>query len=471
MELKFNNIEEALFEAVQSAARVMNYPVYLIGGYVRDRILHRKSKDIDIVCVGDGMLLAEKVATLLQPSPKVIVFKRFGTAMLKYKGLEVEFVGARKESYQIDSRKPSVEDGTLEDDQNRRDFTINALAISLNSENYLKLLDPFDGLTDLKNKWIRTPLDPDITFSDDPLRMMRAIRFATQLNFEIDPITLDSISRQKDRIQIISQERITDELQKIMAAPKPSIGYELLFNVGLLEIIFPALFKMHGVDIIDGKAHKDNFYHTLKVLDNVSKKTDNIWLRWVAVLHDIAKPLTKKFIEGQGWTFHGHEALGAKYVPKFFRKMKLPMGPEMKYVQKLVAMHQRPVSLTNEGISDAAVRRLIFDAGEDIDDLITFCSADATSKFKWKLEQYSQNLAQLAKRIQELEESDRLRNWQPPVDGKMIMETFGLSPCKEVGEIKDAIREAILDGVIPNDQEKALAYMMLIAQKMGIAKK
>ena len=468
MELKFNNIEETLFEAVQNAARALNYPVYLIGGYVRDHILQRNSKDIDIVCVGNGMLLAEKVATLLQPSPKVIVFKRFGTAMLKFKGLEVEFVGARKESYQSDSRKPSVEDGSLEDDQNRRDFTINALAFSLNKENYLELLDPFEGLTDLENKWIRTPLDPDITFSDDPLRMMRAIRFATQLNFEIDPATLDSITRQKDRIQIISQERITEELQKIMAAPKPSIGFELLFNVGLLEIIFPALHKMHGVEVIDGKAHKDNFYHTLKVLDNVSEKTDNIWLRWVAVLHDIAKPLTKKFIDGQGWTFHGHEALGAKYVPKFFRKMKLPLGPEMKYVQKLVAMHQRPVSLTNEGISDSAVRRLIFDAGEDIDDLITFCSADATSKFKWKLEKYSQNLAELAKRIQELEESDRLRNWQPPVDGKMIMETFGLSPCKEVGLIKDAIREAILDGIIPNDQEKALAYMMQIAQKMGL---
>ncbi len=468
MQIQFTKTEKDLFELLEKTATELGYPSYVIGGYVRDKLLKRQSKDVDVVCVGSGIALAKGLAAKIQPRPKVVVYKRFGTAMLLYKDLEVEFVGARKESYRKESRKPIVENGSLEDDQNRRDFTINALAISLNKADFGTLLDPFGGLHDLSNKCIKTPLDPDITFSDDPLRMMRAIRFASQLQFDIDPVTLQSIADQKKRISIISQERITSELQKIMASPKPSIGYKILFDTGLLELIFPALHKMQGVDFVHGQGHKDNFYHTVQVLDNVALKSDNIWLRWVAVLHDIAKPLCKKYLKGQGWTFHGHEALGARFVPKFFRRMKLPMGKEMKYVQKLVALHQRPVVLTKEQITDSAVRRLIFEAGEDIDDLIVFCGADSTSKFQWKLDKYAKSLEVLKRKIIELEEKDRLRNWEPPISGALIMQTFGLSPCKEVGLIKNSIREAILEGDIQNIYQEAFDFMLQKAADIGL---
>lgn len=468
MQIEIKTNEKELFEQLRTAGEQLAYPTYVIGGYVRDKILHRPSKDIDIVCVGSGIELAQQLAKQLRPIPKLVVYKRFGTAMLHTKGVELEFVGARKESYRQDSRKPIVENGTLEDDQNRRDFTINALAISLNKDNYGQIIDPFGGLQDLKQKIIKTPLEPDITFSDDPLRMLRAIRFATQLQFHIDPAALAAIERQKERIRIISQERITTELQKIMAAPKPSIGYKLLFDTGLLKLIFPSLHAMHGVEYKNGQGHKDNFYHTLQVLDNVANFSDNIWLRWVAVLHDIAKPLTKKYVEGQGWTFHGHEALGARFVPKFFRKMKLPMGQEMKYVQKLVGLHQRPVVLTQEEVTDSALRRLMFDAGEDIDDLLLFCGADSTSKFQWKLDKYAKNLARLTQQITELEEKDRLRNWQPPITGEIIMETFNLKPSREVGRLKNSIREAILDGEIKNDYQDAYTYLLKIGREIGL---
>jgi tRNA nucleotidyltransferase/poly(A) polymerase len=468
MQIEIKANEKKLFEQLRDAGEQLAYPTYVIGGYVRDKILNRPSKDIDIVCVGSGIELAQQLAKQLKPKPKVVVYKRFGTAMLHTKGIELEFVGARKESYRQDSRKPIVEDGSLEDDQNRRDFTINALAISLNKADYGQIVDPFGGLEHLEQKLIKTPLAPDVTFSDDPLRMLRAIRFATQLQFEIDPEALAAIQRQKERISIISQERITTELQKIMAAPKPSIGYKLLFDTGLLALIFPALHAMHGVEYKNGQAHKDNFYHTLQVLDNVAERSDNIWLRWVAVLHDIAKPLTKRYVEGQGWTFHGHEALGARFVPKFFRRMKLPMGQEMKYVQKLVGLHQRPVVLTQEEVTDSALRRLMFEAGDDIDDLLLFCGADSTSKFQWKLDKYAKNLAELTQKIAALEEKDRLRNWQPPITGEMIMETFGLKPSKEVGRLKNSIREAILDGEISNDYEEAYAYLLKKGQEMGL---
>lgn len=468
MQIEIKEKEQKIFNLLSESAKELGFPTYIIGGYVRDRLLQRPSKDMDIVCVGSGIELAKKLATKLHPKPKVIVYKRFGTAMLNYKDLELEFVGARKESYRQDSRKPIVEDGTLEDDQNRRDFTINALAISLNADNYATLVDPFGGVKHLEEKRILTPLNPNVTFSDDPLRMLRAIRFATQLNFTIDEATLKAISDQKERIQIISQERITTELQKIMATAKPSIGYQLLFDTGLLKLIFPALTAMHGVDYKNGQGHKDNFYHTLQVLDNVAKVSDNIWLRWVAVLHDIAKPLTKRFVDGQGWTFHGHEALGARFVPKFFRRMKLPMGNEMKYVQKLVGLHQRPVVLTKEEITDSALRRLMFEAGEDIDDLLLFCGADSTSKFQWKLDKYAKNLKVLTAKITELEENDRLRNWQPPISGEVIMETFNLKPCREVGQIKNSIREAILDGDIQNDYQEAFDFMLKKAKELGL---
>jgi poly(A) polymerase len=468
MQIEIKEKEQKIFNLLSESAKELGFPTYIIGGYVRDRLLKRPSNDMDIVCVGSGIELAKKLATKLHPKPKVVVYKRFGTAMLHFKDLELEFVGARKESYRQDSRKPIVENGTLEDDQNRRDFTINALAISLNAENYATLVDPFGGVKHLEEKRILTPLDPNITFSDDPLRMLRAIRFATQLNFTIDEVTLQAISDQKERIQIISQERITTELQKIMATDKPSIGYKLLFETGLLKLIFPALAEMHGVDYKNGQGHKDNFYHTLQVLDNIANVSDNIWLRWVAVLHDIAKPLTKRFVTGQGWTFHGHEALGARFVPKFFRKMKLPMGNEMKYVQKLVGLHQRPVVLTKEEITDSALRRLMFEAGEDIDDLLLFCGADSTSKFQWKLDKYAKNLKVLTSEIAALEENDRLRNWQPPISGEVIMETFNLEPCREVGQIKNSIREAILDGDIQNDYQEAFDFMLKKAKELGV---
>ena len=468
MEFTIKENEQAIFELLKQSASELGYPAYVIGGFVRDRLLGRPTKDMDVVCVGSGIELAQCLAKKISPQPKVVVYKRFGTAMLMAGDLELEFVGARKESYRSDSRKPTVENGTLEDDQNRRDFSINALAISLNEEDFGALLDPFGGMVHLNEGIIKTPLDPDVTFSDDPLRMMRAIRFATQLNFEIHPDTLQSIAKQKERIKIISQERITTELQKIMASPKPSIGYKLLFDTGLLGIIFKELEKMYGVEYKNGQGHKDNFYHTLQVLDNVARVSDNIWLRWVAVLHDIAKPITKKYIEGQGWTFHGHEVLGGRFVPKFFRRMKLPMDHKMKYVKKLVELHQRPVTLTKEEITDSAVRRVLFEAGDDIDDLILFCGADSTSKHQWKLDKYARNLEKLKQRIAEIEEKDHLRNWQPPISGELIMETFGIGPCRAVGVIKNSIKDAILDGDIENNYDSAYSFMLNKAKELDL---
>lgn len=468
MVFSIKDYEKVIFEQVQSAAEELGYPVYIVGGYVRDRLLSRPSKDIDIVCVGDGIKLAHQVASRLRPSPHVAVYSRFGTAMIKHKDLEIEFVGARKESYSWDSRKPTVENGTLEDDQNRRDFTINALAVSLNAEDYGHILDSFNGLVHLEEKLIKTPKDPDKTFSDDPLRMMRAIRFATELDFEIVADTFKAIQRNKNRIHIISKERISGELNKIIASKKPSKGFRLLFESGLLALIFPELQAMQGVEIRNNIGHKDNFYHTLEVLDNIARDTDNLWLRWAALLHDIAKPPTKRFDPVVGWTFHGHEALGAAMVPRIFKRLKLPLDHKMKYVQKLVALHLRPIALTSGEVTDAAVRRLIFEAGEDIDDLMTLCKADITSKNEGKVQRYRDNYEALKDKIREVEEKDHLRNWQPPISGEDIMNTFRLPPSREVGEIKNAIREAILDGVISNNYEDAYNFMIKKAREMNI---
>jgi len=440
----------------------------VVGGYVRDRLLGRPSKDMDIVCVGSGIQLAREIATLLRPIPRVVIYKRFGTAMLKHKDLEIEFVGARKESYRADSRKPTVENGTLEDDQNRRDFTINALAVSLNPDSFGEIIDPFGGLHHLEQKLIKTPLAPDRTFSDDPLRMMRGVRFATQLNFNIEDETIESISRNKNRINIVSAERITTELNKILLSPKPSIGLKKLFDTGILHIIFPEMAALYGVETRNGRSHKDNFYHTLEVVDNLSEKTDNLWLRWAAVLHDIAKPPTKRFEKDQGWTFHGHEALGASMVPKIFRRLKLPLDKQMKYVQKLVRLHLRPISLTKDNISDSALRRLLFDAGDDIEDLMLLCEADITSKNPKKVRRYLENYDMVRKQLRELEDRDRIRNWQPPISGEIIMDTFNIKPCKEVGLVKMAIREAILDGKIGNDYDQAFAFMLEKGNQLGL---
>ena len=456
------------FRIISEAADELGVEAYVIGGYVRDLFLNRSSKDIDVVAVGSGIELAKSVARKLGKGAHLSVFKNFGTAQVKAGDLELEFVGARKESYSHDSRKPIVEDGTLEDDQNRRDFTINALALCLNRERYGELVDPFGGLDDLEDLTIRTPLDPDITFSDDPLRMMRAIRFATQLGFFIAPTTFDAIVRNRERISIISKERIVDELNKIIMSPKPSIGFDLLDKCGLLELIFPELCALKGVETKEGIGHKDNFAHTLMVLDRLSRTTDNLWLRWSALFHDIAKPATKRFDPRLGWTLHNQNVVGEKVVPGIFRKMKLPMNEKMKYVQKMVSLHMRPIALSDEEVTDSAIRRLLFDAGDDIDDLMKLCEADITSKRPEKVRRFLENCRKVREKLADIEEKDRVRNFQPPVSGEEIMATFALPPSRPVGVLKEAIKNAILDGVIPNEYEAARLFMLEQAGRMGL---
>lgn len=464
--------ERRVLEIVGQCALEMGVPAYVVGGYVRDRLLGRPTKDIDIVCVGDGIRLAETVAGKLSPRPKVAVYSRFGTAMLRCEGIEYEFVGARRESYSPDSRKPEVELGTLEDDQNRRDFTINAMAISLHATDFGHIIDPFNGLEHLERKIIKTPLDPGQTFSDDPLRMLRAIRFSNQLGFEIEPSTFKGIAKYKSRIHIISKERIAGELEKILMTPKPSIGFKLLYDSGLLKLIFPEMAALQGVEDRNGRGHKDNFYHTLEVLDNVCRRSDNLWLRWAAVLHDIAKPATKKFDkEAGGWTFHGHEWLGAKMVPKIFREMRLPLDSKMEFVQKMVLLHLRPISLTKEQVTDSAVRRLLFDAGPDIEDLMKLCESDITTKNPTKMRRYLEGYEYLKERMALVSEADRLRLWQPPITGEIIMQTFDIQPSREVGLIKTALREAILDGEIENGYEAAFQRMLEEGAKIGLVAK
>ena len=512
MDIICTDEELSVFKKIAHAAEQIKVPVYIIGGFVRDKILNRPTKDADIVCLGDGIELAKKSAQHFSPIPEVNIFKNFGTAQIKiysnqisnktvpspsergwgevfYKAVpflsddvpiaiekgeatfEIEFVGARTESYSHDSRKPEVKPGTLEEDRMRRDFTINTIAVSLNKSDFGKLIDPLNARIDIEKKIIKTPLPPEQTFSDDPLRMMRAIRFAAQLNFSIAPETFEAIRQNAQRIKIISTERITDELNKIILTEKPSIGFDLLYKSGLLKIIFPQMVALAGAEYIDGKGHKDNFYHTLQVLDNIAPYTNDLWLRWAAVLHDIAKPVTKKFEEGHGWTFHGHEVVGGRMVPKIFALLKLPQNEKMKFVKKIVELHLRPISLTKENITDSAIRRLLFDAGDDIDALMTLCKADITSKNKQKVQLFLSNFNMVEKRLKEVEASDHLRNWQPPITGEIIMNEFGLPPSKVVGEIKNSVREAILDGVIPNKYNAAFDFMVKIANDLGITKK
>lgn len=462
------DIDNPLFHLIAESSEELGVRSYLIGGYVRDIILMRRSNDIDILTIGSGIALAKKIASHLSGKKEVKYYGRFGTAMIRYKGIEIEFVGARKESYDRNSRKPIVEDGTLEDDQNRRDFTINAMAISLNKDDFGTFIDPFDGMKDIEDLTIRTPLDPDITYSDDPLRMMRAIRFATTLHFYIEEESFNAITRNAERIKIVSMERVTDELNKIIMSSKPSTGFILLDKCGLLKIIFPELVLLKGVEVVHGKGHKDNFYHTLQVLDHVAEKSNDLWLRWAALLHDIAKPQTKRWDEEQGWTFHGHEFRGAKMVPKIFANMKLPLNEKMKYVEKLVMLHLRPIVLAEDIVTDSAVRRLLFDAGDDIDDLMLLCHADITSKNEEKIRHYHHNFEIVQEKLKEIEAKDHLRNWQPPINGEAIMSTFGIAQGREVGIIKNAIREAILDGFIGNNFDEAYDFMKKEGSKLGL---
>ncbi|HIP31387.1 MAG TPA: HD domain-containing protein [Crocinitomicaceae bacterium] len=463
-------LKHPVFKIASEIITERNLEAYVIGGYVRDLLLDRPSKDIDIVVIGNGLDLAKAIATKLRVK-KVSTFENFGTAQFVYKDLDVEFVGARKESYRRDSRKPIVEDGSLSDDQKRRDFTINALALSLHKDNYGELIDPFDGVEDLEKQIIRTPLEPSKTYSDDPLRMMRAIRFATQLDFKIEKKSLDAIRENAHRLEIISQERTMDELNKIILSTKPSRGFNLLFSTKLLHEFFPEMVALYGVETREGKSHKDNFFHTLEVLDNICESTDDLWLRWSAIMHDIAKPPTKRFNKKVGWTFHGHEDLGARWVPKIFKRMKLPMDAKMKYVQKLVRLHLRPIALVNGIVTDSAIRRLLFEAGDDIDDLMKLCNADITSKNEYKVKKYKKNFELVVEKLKAVEEKDQVRNFQPPVSGKMIMDAFGLGPSQEIGTIKSKIKEAILEGEIKNDPKEAEEYMFKVAKEMGLETK
>ncbi len=463
-----DRITDPIFKIVAGAGKKLGFETYVVGGYVRDLLIKRDSKDIDFVCVGSGVALAEEVHKALGGKFPLNVFKNFGTAMIKQGDLELEFVGARKESYNRDSRKPIVEDGSLEDDQNRRDFTINALAISLNDDSYGQLVDPFNGVEDLKSKLIRTPLEPKVTFSDDPLRMMRAVRFASQLNFDIDGDTFLAIQDMKDRIKIVSKERIVVELNKIILSKKPSYGFKLLYHCGLLQEFFPEMAALQGVDTKDDKSHKDNFYHTLQVLDNVAERSDDLWLRWAAIMHDIAKPATKRFNKKVGWTFHGHEDKGARMTPAIFRRLKLPMGKEMKFVQKLVRLHLRPIPLVRDEITDSAIRRLLFDAGNDVESLMLLCRADVTSKNNSKVKRFLKNFDIVERKMREVEEKDKIRNFQPVITGEMVMTTFGLKPDRVVGEIKEALKEAVLEGEIKNEFEEAYSFMLTLGKERGL---